>query len=392
MNIYTKRWEKLQQRLAQNGWHGMLVTHNVDLFYFTGSLQNGYLFVPTEGEPVFYVRKSVTRAAKESVCRTVELGSMRQFGEQLKKDFPLLNQRDISIALEYDVLPLQLFERFKRALPDVEWQDGTQIIRELRMIKDESEMTHMRAAARAVDRALEYAMQKLAPGMSELELMAHVEYSLRLDGHAGIMRMRSHNQEIITGMIGSGEAAAEPTYFDGPAGGRGLSAATPQSVSRKPIQEGEPILIDIGCCIDGYVIDQTRTAVIGKLPTDLEDAYKLAEEILHETERKLRPGTICEDLYKQALAKADQAGLKDHFMGYGKDRVKFLGHGIGLEIDDWPVLAERFRYPLEPGMVLAVEPKFSFPGRGVVGIENSYLITPDGYEKLTVSREGLWIL
>ena len=107
---------------------------------------------------------------------------------------------------------------------------------------------------------------------------------------------------------------------------------------------------------------------------------------------KLRPGTICEDLYKQALAKADQAGLKDHFMGYGKDRVKFLGHGIGLEIDDWPVLAERFRYPLEPGMVLAVEPKFSFPGRGVVGIENSYLITPDGYEKLTVSREGLWIL
>jgi Xaa-Pro aminopeptidase len=205
----------------------------------------------------------------------------------------------------------------------------------------------------------------------------------------GLMRVRGYNQEIITGMIGAGAAAAMPTYFDGPAGGEGLGAASPQSSGTRSIGTDEPILIDIGCCIGGYVIDQTRTAVIGELPDDLRQAYELSEAVLRETEARLKPGTICEDLYAAALEQVQSAGLSDHFMGFGADQVKFLGHGIGLEIDELPVLARGFRYALEPGMVIAIEPKFTFPGRGVVGIENTYAITETGFEKLTVSREGI---
>ncbi|MBW7459088.1 M24 family metallopeptidase, partial [Paenibacillus sepulcri] len=168
--------------------------------------------------------------------------------------------------------------------------------------------------------------------------------------------------------------------------------AAPQSVSLRAIRRNEPILIDVGCCIDGYIIDQTRTAVIGSLPDDMAAAYNHSESIIRETERLMVPGTICEALYIRALEQADECGLSAHFMGYGSDQVKFLGHGIGLEVDEWPVLARGFTDPLKAGMVLAVEPKFTFPGRGVVGIENSYLVTENGPRALTKSPEGLIIL
>jgi Xaa-Pro aminopeptidase len=387
------RLDKLRQRLAAEGLDGFMVTQNVDLYYFIGSMQNGFLWVPAVGDPVFYVRRSVVRAQEEAVCSVEPLGSLRGLGERLRARHPdLFAKADkLRIATEFDVLPVQMYQRLQQAIPEADWADGSRIVRELRMIKSPAEIACIRASARVIDRALEDAISRLKPGMTDLELVETIESFARRHGHAGVMRMRGFNQELITGMVASGADAAVPTYFDGPAGGPGLSPASPQGSGRKPIREGEPILIDIGCCIDGYVIDQTRTAVIGELPEHLKQAYAVAEHILKETEARLKPGTRCEDLYTHALALANEAGLAAHFMGYGDDQVKFLGHGIGLEIDEFPVLARGFAYPLEPGMVIAVEPKFTFPGEGVVGIENTYVITEDGFEKLTLSREGILV-
>lgn len=390
---YQLRREKLQEALKSHQIDAFLVTQNVDIYYLTGTLQNGYLFVPAEGKPTFYVRKSVSRAIDESTCHTVALGSFRAFGDKLKSDYAKLFQIEpISIALEYDVTPVQIFHRLQNVLPNANWQDGTGLIRKLRMIKSDAEIKKIRRAAEVVDQALQEAVNKLYAGMTEVELMANIEYALRMRGHSGLMRMRAYNQEIITGMVGSGEAAAVPTYFDGPAGGLGVSTANPQSVSHKKIERNEPILLDLGCTIDGYVIDQTRTAVIGALPLKLEKAYAAAEHILWETERLLKPGVTCGEIYEQALKLAAAAGLQDHFMGYGGDQVKFLGHGIGLEVDEWPVITKGFPETLAPGMVIAIEPKFTFPGEGVVGTENTYLITEKSFEKLTVSKEGIWHL
>ena len=149
-------------------------------------------------------------------------------------------------------------QRLEVALPDVTWVDGSIIVRETRMIKDAYEIGRIQEAARIVDIALEHAISHVREGMSEFALMSLIETTLRQHGHLGLMRMRGYNQEIITGMVGSGAAAAEPTYFDGPAGGRGLSPASPQSASRKRIELNEPILIDIGCCIDGYEIGRAH--------------------------------------------------------------------------------------------------------------------------------------
>jgi len=392
---YITRKERLQLKMKRKQIDVCLITQNVDLYYFTGSMQTGYLAIPAEGEAQFFVRRSVVRAQQESNIEVKPLGSLREFEATLQESFTnLFNEakqasRKLIFATEFDVLPVQQLQRLEVALPDVTWVDGSIIVRETRMIKDAYEIGRIQEAARIVDIALEHAISHVREGISEFALMSLIETTLRQHGHLGLMRMRGYNQEIITGMVGSGAAAAEPTYFDGPAGGRGLSPASPQSASRKRIELNEPILIDIGCCIDGYVIDQTRTVVIGGLDDQLTHAYRVSESILRSTEELLRPGTLCDELYFLALEQAAKAGLSEFFMGYGADQVKFLGHGIGLEIDELPVLAKGFKLPLEAGMVIAIEPKFTFPDRGVVGIENSYLITAQGFKKLTCSREGI---
>ncbi|MDK8183152.1 Xaa-Pro peptidase family protein [Paenibacillus sp. UMB4589-SE434] len=388
---HRDRLMRLQHHMSAAGIDLFVVTHNVDIYYLTGSMQTGYVMVPRAGEPVFLVKRSFSRAEVESSIRVERMGSFRQLGDTIRSYYSAIMQQGtrITMATEYDVLPVQQFERLKAVIPDVDWTDGSTIFRELRMIKSPYEVSRIRISAIAAHRALEQAAAHVRAGMTELELIAHIEHIFRMQGHIGMVRMRGYNQEIVTGMVASGEAGAEPTYFDGPAGGRGLTPASPQGASRKVIVPHEPILVDIGCCIDGYVIDQTRTLVIGKLDEKLQFAYEAAEAILRNTEQRLKPGTISETLYTDALALAETYKLADHFMGYGEDQVRFLGHGIGLEIDEWPVLARGFKQPLVPGMILAIEPKFTFPGLGVVGIENTYLITADGYVKLTTAPEGI---
>ncbi|MDD9271714.1 M24 family metallopeptidase [Paenibacillus sp. GCM10023248] len=396
MTIYRQRQQLLQVELLKRGWSGFLVTHHVDIYYYCGSMQTGYLFIPAEGEALYLVRRSLIRASEEAFADVQSLGSWKTLAERLRArsangsaangsaaDAPL------RIATELDVLPVQLYSKLQTALPGAVWEDGSLLVREQRMIKSPDEVTAIREAARIVDAALEAVIPLVREGMAEFELMALIEHQLRLRGHQGLMRMRAYNSELITGMVAAGASAAVPTYFDGPAGGTGLHPSSPQSSGRALIRRGEPILVDIGCMTDGYLIDQTRTLVIGDLDPELQKAYDAAEAVLRATEARLQPGAIAEHLYLLALDQVQEAGLSDHFMGYGADQVKFLGHGIGLEIDELPVLAKGFKYPLAPGMVIAIEPKFTFPGRGVVGIEDTYLITDTGWEKLTVSRGGL---
>ncbi|MFC5468605.1 M24 family metallopeptidase [Cohnella suwonensis] len=391
----ANRLQKLQAGMGKLGWSGCLVTQNVGLYYYAGSMQTGYLFVPARGEPTYYVRRSLSRAMTEATVRVAELESFRGFGLQLERDFPEVFGSEVEavpIGADLDVMPAQLYVRLNEAIPHARIVDGSSLLRQARAVKSPFEIGKIAQAAEAAAKALDAGISRLKEGMTELELITIIESELRRNGHIGLMRMRGYNQEIMTGVVAAGDAAAEPTYFDGPAGGRGLSPAAPQSVSRRPIGRDEPILIDIGCCIDGYVIDQTRTAVIGRLSPELTTAYETAEAILRHSESLLRPGTLPERLYADALDIAERAGLSERFMGFGRDQVKFLGHGIGLEIDEWPVLAKGFRDPLEAGMTLAVEPKFTFPGVGVVGIENTYLITENGCRPITLSPERLYVL
>ena len=155
------------------------------------------------------------------------------------------------------------------------------------------------------------------------------------------------------------------------------------------LRDGDPVIADLVGGHEGYLADQTRTFAVGELAPDLRRAYDVCVEILRATEAALRPGAIPSELHAHSEDVAGEAGLAEHFMGHGPQRVRFLGHGVGLEIDELPILAPGFDEPIEQGNVIAVEPKMVFPGRGAVGIENMYAVTADGFETITTANEEL---
>jgi Xaa-Pro aminopeptidase len=395
MNFLTKiskteimaRIETLKNELKNKAISAALITQNVDIFYFTGSMQNGLLYVPVAGDPIFYVKKSVVRASEESSIEVEPLGRMRTLGDRIKAHFG----KPSILGLELDVLPYQLGVRYQQML-NTEIKDISSLIRLQRSVKSEYEQTQIRKAAHLVDEVIQLLPSWISIDMTEVELAAKIEQYLRVRGNINLNRMRGYNQELALGMIASGSAAATPTYFDGPAGGLGLTVASPQGASYKKLAKNEPILLDFSTVVEGYMVDQTRIAVIGSLQDDLLQAYEVSRNILREVEKLGKPGVSWESLYQHALQMVEQAGLQAHFMGFGDDQAKFLGHGVGMEIDELPILANGFKQSLQENMVIAIEPKFTFPGRGVVGIENTYVVKSDGLESLSISSEAIIVV
>jgi Xaa-Pro aminopeptidase len=381
------RVNHLQSQLNEHKISAALITQNVDIFYYTGTMQNGLLYIPQSGDAVFYVKKSVTRAMEESSVEVEALGRMRSLGERIKKRF---GQPDV-VGLEFDVLPYQLGMRYKQML-DTEIQDISPIIRLQRAVKSAYELEQIHRAAVLVDEVIRLLPDWISTDISEVELAAEMEKYLRVRGNINLNRMRGYNQELSLGMVASGAAAANPTYFDGPAGGLGLTVASPQGASFKKLARNEPILLDFSTVVEGYMVDQTRIAVIGTLDEDLVQAYEVSRSILRAVEQLGKPGVAWKSLYQHALKIVDKACLQAHFMGSGADQAKFLGHGVGLEIDEFPILANGFDQPLKKNMVIAIEPKFTFPGRGVVGIENTYVVDDNGLKSLSISDEDIIVI
>jgi len=137
-----------------------------------------------------------------------------------------------------------------------------------------------------------------------------------------------------------------------------------------------------------YQTDMTRVFSIGKLPDRAYRVHRVALEIQARMERTAKPGVPCAELYRDALAMAGQEGLEDCFMGT-RFQAKFVGHGVGLEINELPVLTTRSKDILQPGMTFAFEPKFVLAGIGAVGIENTFLVTDSGVEKMTLLDENI---
>jgi Xaa-Pro aminopeptidase len=218
--------------------------------------------------------------------------------------------------------------------------------------------------------------------MRELDLAAEFERRLRLSGNEGYVRMRAFNQELYGGLALSAGAASYG-FFDGAVTGRGLSNASPQGASLQVIGRNEPVFLDYTGVFNGYITDMTRIFVIGTLDPELQKAFDLSLVIQKHLQDALKPGAVCEELFLQAVEIADKGGLGANFMGMPGEQAKFVGHGVGLELDEFPVLAQGFKVPLQAGQTIAIEPKFVFPDKGVIGIENTFAVTNGGGEKIT---------
>jgi Xaa-Pro dipeptidase len=208
-------------------------------------------------------------------------------------------------------------------------------------------------------------------------------------GHQGTIQFRRFNHVVPLGHLMAGPNAAVPSFVSSPTGGQGVSLLNPQGPGCRKIRRNEPVLADFGGVYNGYTVDETRIFAMGRLPHELEDAHFAALEIQDAVARELRAGKAGRDLFKLSLAMAEQLGYKDHLGGPPDNKCGFVGHGVGLELDEFPVLGPTDHLILEK-MTVAVEPKMIYPGRGVVGIEDTFLTTKDGGQRLTKLPREIW--
>lgn len=388
-----QRIGRLQAALRQDGLDGALILQKTDLYYFSGTIQQGQFYVPARGEPVLMVRKSSRRARAESpIPNQVSVKSPRQMPEVLTRNGIDLPRR---LGLELDVIPARLFLTLEEIFSDawsVDVSDISDTVRKIRAVKSEAEIALIREAAQGADRVAEFAAGAIREGISEVALAGQVEAEARRLGHQGFVRMRMWDMEMFYGHLMAGAGAAVPSYLASPTGGAALSPAVAQGASTRPIRRGEPILLDYVFAKNGYLADHSRIFAIGGVEAELAAAHKSVLAIQEALKQELRPGAAAGRIYALAIELAKDRGLADHFMGADDERIRFVGHGIGLELDEYPVLAKGQQMPLEAGMVIALEPKMIFPGRGVVGIENTHLITEDGAEQLTRFEEDIVVV
>ena len=368
-----------QGLLEKGGIDGALIVHKVDLIYLTGMDQDAHLWVPASGEPLLMVRKSMERALQDAALeQIVPLTSFSNIPEYIQS----YNRGEpATLGLELDILPHNLFRVYERTFPEKRLTDISSLIRRVRMIKSDYELSLIRRAAGIADTLCQRIPEFLTESETEIDVAIKAEGFYRAQGHPSLVRTRTFNMEATYGHIMAGSSAALPSASPGPTGGPGLGPWSSQGSGWHKIGPKEPIIIDFTACVEGYLSDQARIFSLGRLPKKLIRAHQVMLEVQDALARNGRPGTRAGDLYAQALRIVEKAGLSEGFMGHSQP-VPFVGHGLGLELDEWPVIGKNSEHILERNMVMALEPKIVFPGEGVIGIENTFVVTDNGLEKL----------
>jgi Xaa-Pro dipeptidase len=366
------RIETFQEILRNKDINGALLVQRADTLYFTGTGQNVHVYIPQKGKPVVLAYRDLERAQEECPWDVVPLTGISKLPQ-------LITDAGYSIpkilGLEYDVLPVANFERYVKVFPDTKFVDISYPLRQQRAVKSKWEITQIIETGKIYSALLEYAPTVLHPGMSEIEFESLLEAKARILGHETMIRTRGFGFEFHLGGVVSGSRAAIPSYFDGPIAGLGASFAHPMGASRFPIQVSEPIIMDLALARDGYQIDTTRMLVLGELSREFQKAYETSLEIEEKIRQALIPGRVAGEVYDEILSWVQkETPYAENFMGFGSTQVRFLGHGIGLELDELPTISKGSKEILKPGMTISIEPKFVFPYEGAIGIEDTLVV------------------
>ncbi|ADY33411.1 peptidase M24 [Odoribacter splanchnicus DSM 20712] len=380
-NELELKWRRIQQAMRQEEADGCLLTMNMNLYYVSGQVFNGYFYLPAEGRPYWFVKRlTVPETNQVHVIRKPE-----QMPE-LFRDLNLAMPR--KLLLEEDELSYNECIRLQHVFRAEATGNASALIRHIRMIKTPWEIEQMRISARRHEAVYREIPACYRPGMRDVELQIEIEKRMRMHGSLGYFRAFGSNMDIFMGSLLAGENAGEPSPFDFALGGTGMHASGPLGANGTLLEEGTTVMADMSGNYTAYQTDMTRVFSIGKLPDRAYRVHRVALEIQARMERTAKPGVPCAELYRDALAMAGQEGLEDCFMGT-RFQAKFVGHGVGLEINELPVLTTRSKDILQPGMTFAFEPKFVLAGIGAVGIENTFLVTDSGVEKMTLLDENI---
>jgi Xaa-Pro dipeptidase len=385
-----RRLEALQTRLDRSDppVDAAIIIQSVDQYYLSGTIQNSHLVVPARGAPRLLVRKVLERAQEESPLKDIRgMQSLKNLPEEVAR---LCGRPPWRLAMELDVLPVSLLKMYQSLFGQkTEFVDVSKDLLEIRSVKSAWEVAQVRESAQINDRIYRDLPDLLTAGLSTYELQAILDCRARTAGHVGLVRMRGFNVDGLIGVVVSGPTGAAAGHSQFPIGGTGPHPCIAHGGDFHKIEANTPIIFDYLANKSGYHHDQTRMAVIGRMPEEAERIFRGMQKVLRSIEESLRPGAIPSQLYLQALEEARALGLADGFMGLPGRAVPFVGHAVGLEVNESPVLARRFDPPLVAGNVLAIEPKFTHPDFGVIGLENTYLVRDGGYENLSDTPEDV---
>lgn len=375
------KWDHMQQAMQKINAGGCLLTVDVNLYYTTGRIYSGYFYLPAEGAPWFFVKRpnGLTGDHVEYIRKPEQMAELfASHGLEMPE----------KLLLEADELTYNDYIRLQKIFNPKETGNATAMMRELRRIKTPYEIEMFRISAERHAKTYAEIPECFRPGMTDLEFQYEIKKRMRKNGSIGLFRAFGANMDIFMGSILAGENAEVPSPFDFALGGGGIDASCPLGANGTTLKEGTAVMVDMAGNYTAYMTDMTRVFSVGRLPELAYRAHQTALLIESEIENIARPGTPCAELYEIAAKITEKQGLGAYFMGT-KQQAKFVGHGIGIQINELPVLTPRSKDRLEPNMVFALEPKYVIPGVGAVGIENSFLVTETGLEKITQFTEDI---
>ncbi|HBA99665.1 MAG: peptidase M24 [Bacteroidetes bacterium GWD2_45_23] len=375
---------KLQQVLIAMQAEACLITSSVNQYWLTGFIFDGYILVYAEGEPLLFVRRPTGLSGENivGIRKPEQIPSLlREAGLQVPKQ----------VLLESDTVTLSAALRLQAALEMPEIKNISAAIRTLRSVKSEYELNQIRESAAIHTKVYELIPSLYRKGMTDLALQIEIERQMRLHGSAGIFRSFGENMDIFMGSMLAGDNAQAPSPYDYALGGGGITPLLPLGANGTPLTPGTTLMVDMAGNYRPNMDDMTRTFVIEHAPDIAYKAHQVSLDIVHTLEATTKAGVPCAELWHLAEKIVRENKLEAYFMGTAQ-QARFVGHGVGLEINEPPVLTPRSKDVLEPGMAIAIEPKFVLPGIGAVGVENTYIVHDDRLEKVTLYEEALGVL
>lgn len=375
------RIDRLHKAMAGAGIDGLLVADNADIFYLTGRVYAGFAYIPAGMAPLWFVRRPVElegdgvayiRKPEDMASHIVAAG--------------LAMPR--RLGLELDILSFNQAERLRSVFPGAECVDTTPMMRAMRAVKTDFEVEQMRLSGLKHEQVYRKIPKLYRVGMTDVELQVEIERISRLEGCLGVFRISGQSMEIYMGNVLAGRNADVPAPYDFAMGGRGLDPSIPGGAAGEEIKEHNAVMVDLNGNFTGYMTDMTRVFAVGSLPQEAVDAHQCSIDICRAFEREARPGVEARTLYEMCADMARERGLERYFMGH-RQHAGFVGHGVGIEVNEWPVIAPRSRQILERNNTIALEPKFVIPEVGAVGIENTYVIEDTGARSLTNAPEEI---
>ncbi|MDR1630385.1 MAG: M24 family metallopeptidase [Oscillospiraceae bacterium] len=374
--------------LTHRGWDTAVIVSKVNQYYFMGTMQDAFLTIDKNGVRAYFVRRSVERAMDESPLPGC-VYPMNSYRDAAAKNADWGNT-----FLEFEVVPYGMLTRMRKYFQMSSLTSVDRMLNKTRSVKTPYELFWTEQSGKMHDKMMMEAVPRiLREGMSEAEFIGELKAAMMRYDFQGWLRFQMFATEGDVGQIGFGENSLYPTNFDGPGGARGNSAAVPVSGShRRHLKKGDLVFVDVGFGIGGYQTDKTQVFSFGAEPESyIKNIHRLCMDIQDNTAAFMVPGAVPSQIYAEIMATLRQEDLVN-FMGFGRRSVKFLGHGVGLYIDEYPVIAKGFDEPLAENMVIALEPKKGIAGVGMVGVEETYVIEAGGARALTGGNREILVV